>query len=182
MSNTEQQKTPWRKNLDKRYISGEDLLNGEAMGKGLRPEMVVTLAKFGDVKAFDQGSQKEVDKTALWLKEYPSGKMLYKPALLNVKAAEFLSKEIANGSLNIDDSDFTKPFILFAMPDKRFGHVARFKKYYPPVTVSDVEPLALLAKCTNQDELLKTWTSLTPAEKSLPTVLAKKESLKTQLK
>jgi hypothetical protein len=26
-------KVPWRKNLDKRYISGEDLLNGEAWGK-----------------------------------------------------------------------------------------------------------------------------------------------------
>lgn len=175
-------KTPWRKNLDKRYISGEDLLNGEAMNKGLRPEMVVTLAKFGDVKAFDQGKQEEVNKTALWLKEWPSGKLLYKPAILNVKAADFLSKEIAGGSLNIDDSDLTIPFVIYAQPDKRFGHVARFKKYYAPSTVSDIEPLRLLSQCDTLAGLSDVWKALSDAAKKLPTVLAKKEALKAELK
>jgi hypothetical protein len=174
------EKIPWRKNLDKRYISGEDLQNGEALGKGLRKEMVVTLAKWKDAPAFDQKLQKEVDKTALWLVEYPSGKPLYKPALLNVGAGEFLSKEIGNGSIYITDFDTTKPFVIYEMSDRRHGYVARFKKYYPPVTVSDVEPLLLLSKVASLDDLKLIWDGLSREEKLLPTVMAKKEELKTK--
>jgi hypothetical protein len=174
------EKTPWRKNLDKRYISGEDLLNGELLGKGLKKEMVVTLAKFNDAPAFDQKLQKEVDKTAIWLKEYPSGKMLYKPVLLNVENGEFLSKEIGNGTLYIDDFDFTKPVVLYARPDKRHGHVARFKKYYPPAQITDTNAIKVLSESISLDSLAENWGKLTPQEKNLPTVLAKKEELKKQ--
>jgi hypothetical protein len=175
-------KVPWRKNLDKRYISGEDLLNGEAMGKGLRPEMVVTMAKFNDAPAFDQKTQTETTKTAIWLNEYPSGKPLYKPALLNVANGEFLSAEIGGGSIYITDFDHTKPFVIWAMPDRRHGHVARFKKYYAPATVIDVNALAALNLCTNLDELGQTWATITAAEKKLPSVMALKEKLKGDLK
>ena len=179
METKQEEKVPWRKNLDKRYISGEDLLMGVAMGKGLRPEMVVTMAKFNDAPAFDQKSQSETMKTAIWLNEYPSGKPLYKPALLNVINGEFLSKEIGGGSIYITDFDHTKPFIIYACPDKRHGHVARFKKYYPPAQVNaDVAPLAKLNESKTLAELGTNWTSLTPAEKNLPTVLALKEKLK----
>jgi hypothetical protein len=175
-------KVPWRKNLDKRYISGEDLLNGEAMGKGLRPEMVVTMAKFNDAPAFDQKTQTETTKTAIWLNEYPSGKPLYKPALLNVANGEFLSAEIGGGSIYITDFDHTKPFVIWAMPDRRHGHVARFKKYYAPATISDVNAISALNLCTNLDELGQTWATITAAEKKLPTVMALKEKLKGDLK
>jgi hypothetical protein len=105
---TETEKTPWRKNLDKRYISGEDLLLGEEMNKGLKKEMVVTISKWEDSPAFDQKSQKEVDKTAIWLKEYPSGKPVYKPALLNVTNGQFLSKEIGGDSLFMEDFEWVE--------------------------------------------------------------------------
>lgn len=171
-------KTPWRKNLDKRYISGEDLLMGEEMKKGLRKEMVVTLCKYEDSPAFDQKLQKEVDKTAIWLKEYPSGKMLYKPVLLNVENGEFLSKEIGGNSSFIDDFDMTKPVVLYAKPDRRHGHVARFKKYYAPAQVTDVNALAKLKASKNKEELGAAWMSLTAQEKALPTVMSEKEKLK----
>lgn len=174
----EQEKTPWRKNLDTRYVSGEDLLTEQ---KGLKKEMVVTLSKWEDSPAFDQKLQKEVDKTAVWLKEYPSCKPLYKPALLNVTNGDFLSKEIGNGSLYIDDFDQTKPFIIYAMPDKRHGHVARFKKYYPPVTISPDAAITALSKATSLAELGEAWTKLTDEEKKLPTVLSHKDALKTKL-
>lgn len=177
-----EEKTPWRKNLDKRYISGEDLLNGIAMNKGLRPEMVVTLVKFGDVKAFDQSVQDEKDKTALWLAEYPSKKMLYKPMLLNVTNADFLSRELANGSINIDDSDFTKPFIIYAQPHKRHGHVVRCKKYYPPVAASDTEPIKMLNLCASLDEAMQVWANLSADEKKLPTVIACRDAIKEKFK
>lgn len=176
------EKTPWRKNLDKRYISGEDLLMGESMGKGLRREMIVTLAKYEDAPAFDQKTQTEVNKTAVWLKEYPSGKLLYKPALLNVINGSFLSKEIGNNSLFIDDFDTTIPFIIYACPDKRHGHVARFKKYYPKPTITDVNALSILGQSKTLEELKANWTRLSKEEQSLPTVMAKKENLKTTLK
>lgn len=178
----EDKKTPFRKNLDPRYISGEDLLTGMSMGKGLRPEMVVTLIGFKDAPAFDQSLQKEVDKTALWLKDFNTGKELYKPCLMNVTRAEFLAKELANGSLYIDDCDQTKPFVIYAKPDKRHGHVVAFKKYFPPATVTDTEALLTLSKCGTLEELGAAWQGLSPAEKKLPTVMARKEELKNQLK
>lgn len=173
-------KTPWRKNLDKRYISGEDLLNGESMDKGLRPEMVVTLVRWQDSPAFDQKKQEVVDKTALWLKEYPSGKMLYKPVILNVINGEFLSKEIGDGSDFLEDFDVNKPFVLYACPDRRFGHVARFKKYNAPNTVSDKSALEKLSKCETLEDLQATWSGLTKPEQMLPTVTAKKDELKSK--
>ena len=177
----ETQKTPWRKNLDKRYICGEDLLNGELLGKGLRKEMLVTLTKFNDAPAFNQKEQKEEMKTAIWLNEYPSGKPLYKPVLLNVGNGEFLSKEIGNGAIYIEDFDFSIPVILYAMPDKRHGHVARFKKYFPPATAKPDKALESLSKCTTIAELVKLWDELSKEEKALPSVLAKKDELKTSL-
>lgn len=178
----EQKKVPWRKNLDKRYISGEDLKNGIGLGKGLKPEMVVTLSRFNDAPTFDQSLQKEVNKTAIWLTEYPSGKPLYKPVILNVVNGEFLEKEIGNGSIFISDFDTTKPFVLYAKPDRRFGHVARFKKYYPPSTASDINALKTINESKDLKELVTNWNKLTPSEKNLPTVLARKEQLKTELK
>jgi hypothetical protein len=125
------EKTPWRKNLDKRYISGEDLIMGESMNKGLKREMVVTLMKYEDSPAFDQKLQKETDKTAIWLKDHFTGQMLYKPMLLNVINGEFLAKEIGGNSLFIDDFSTTIPFVIYACPDRRHGHVVRCKKYVP---------------------------------------------------
>lgn len=174
-------KIPWRKNLDKRYISGEDLLMGAEMGKGLRKEMVVTMAKFEDAPAFDQKEQKEVDKTAIWLREFPSGKMLYKPMLLNVKNGEFLSNELGDGSMYITDFDTSKPFVIYAMPDKRHGHVCRCKKYNSAATITDTNAITKLSACTTLAEVATAWSELTPAEKNLPTVLAKKEKLKSTL-
>jgi len=177
------EKTLWRKNLDKRYISGEDLLNGIAAGKGLKPEMVVTISKYEDSPAFDQKKNEEVDKTAIWLKEYPSGTPLYKPMLLNVTNGEFLSKEIGNNSIFIDDFDTTKPFVIYAMPSKRHGHVARCKKYYAPATVSDVNALKLLNAADKTSEALnKVWAELSAEEKKLPTVLALVNKLKGEIK
>lgn len=182
MTQKKEVKIPWRKNLDKRYISGEDLKNGIEMGKGLKPEMVVTLGSYNDAPTFDQKTNSEVSKTAIILNEYPSGKPLYKPVILNVTNGEFLEKEIGGGSMFITDFDTTKPFILYAKPDRRHGYVARFKKYYPPAKITDENGLKIIGASTTLDELVKNWNKLTAAEKNLPTVLAKKEELKKTLK
>jgi len=120
-------KTHWKKNNDSRYISGEDLKYGESLGYGLRPEMVVTIASFKDAETFDQKEQEKIIKTGLNLLEYPSGKPLHKPVLLNIKNGEFLQKEF--GSEFLEDW-IGKPVTLYAMPDKRHGFVARFKKFF----------------------------------------------------
>ena len=172
-------KTAFRKNLDKRYISGEDLQNGKELGKGLKSEMIVTLAKFNDAPAFDQKTQSEVNKTAIWMKEYPSGKLVYKPCLLNVGRSAFMAKELANNSLFIDDCDVTKPFIMYAKPDRRHGFVVAFKKYYPKV-VNDKNALAILNESTNLKELGEAWTSLSGEEKALKTVIELKNKLKDE--
>jgi len=175
----QQDKTPWRKRLDPRYISGEDLLNGLEMKKGLKKEMVVCIEKQEDAPAFDQKEQKEVLKTSLWLKDLETGKPIYKPCLLNVTRAEFLTKE-SGGSIYLEDW-YGIPFVMYAKPDKRHGHVVSFKKYYAPAQITPDAALTKLRACSTKEELVTAWTALTGAEKALPAVLAEKDKLKTEL-
>lgn len=170
------EKTHWRKNLDPRYISGEDLKNSL---KGLSPEMLVAIDNMQDAPTFDQSTQKETTKTSLWLKDLKTQQRIYKPVILNVSNAKFFAKEF--GSDFIEDW-YGKPCILFAQADRRFGYVARFKHYFPPAGITDANALGLLNKCTTLVELTETWGKLTAEEKKLPSVMAKKELLKTTLK
>lgn len=175
-------KTLWKKNLDNRYISGENLQNGEAAGKGLKKEMVVTLASFNDAETFDQNTQTKATKTAIWLIDFETGKKLYKPCLLNNERGEFLSKEIGNNSIFLDDFDTKKPFIIYAKPSRRFGHVVGFKKYYAPSTLSDENGKKILNASKTLSELKTNWSKLNQKEQVLPTIVSLKESLKKTLK
>lgn len=167
--------THWKKNNDSKYISGEDLKSGL---KGLKPEMVVIIDRFEDAETFDQNNQKKIIKTGFFLKEL-NGTNVYKPVILNNTNANFCVKEFASEFM---EHWLNKPFVLYAQADKRHGFVARFKKYYPPVTVSDTAALEILDKCKELSGLVLAWDNLTPVEKNLPTVMAKKEQLKKSLK
>lgn len=171
----ETQKTHWRKNLDPRYVSGEDLKNSL---HGLKPEMVVCVHEMKDAPTFDQSTQKETIKTSLWLKDLATNHVIYKPVILNVSNAKTFAKEF--GSDFIEDW-YGKPIVLFAQPDKRFGHVARFKHYYAPAAVTDTEAIKKLNGATTLETLGTIWTALSAAEKNLPTVLKLKDELKTKL-
>ncbi len=171
-------KTAWRKNLDPRYISGEDLITEM---NGLKKEMIVTIAKFSDVPTFNQKEQKEVTSTAIWLIDFQTKKLIYKPVILNVGRGKFLSKELGNGSLYIEDFSTDTPFTMFAQADPRHGQVVRFRKYYPPAQTSDVNALKLLSESKDLEELKKNFLSLTKDEQRLITVIAKTELLKTTL-
>lgn len=173
MNNTENL-THWKKNNDSRYISGEDLRSGL---HGLKPEMVVVIEKFEDAETFDQTKNAKVVKTGFYLKEL-NGAKVYKPVILNNTNAKFCRQEFNSEYM---EHWLNKPFVLYAMADKRHGFVARFKKYFAPPTVTDVEPLRLLSLCKSLADLKKTWDELSAQEKNLPTVIAKKESLKTTL-
>jgi hypothetical protein len=167
--------THWKKNNDSRYISGEDL---KAELKGLKKEMSVVISKFEDSETFDMNSQKKLTRTGFWLSEYPSGTPLYKPVILNNTNANFCEKEFGSEYM---EHWLNKPLVLYALADKRHGHVARFKKYYAP-QISDVNALATLNKSKTLDELKSNWELLTPTEKNLATALALKDKLKTTLK
>jgi len=169
-----EQLTHWKKNNDSRYISGEDL---KSSLNGLKPEMVILITKFEDAKTFDQNTQSEATKTGFFLKEL-NGADLYKPVILNNTNARFCQKEFNS---NFMENWLNKPVILYAKPDKRHGHVVRFKKYYAPPTITDKNGIAVLSKSTTLKELSANWAYLTKEEKNLPTVLAKKETLKTTL-
>lgn len=166
--------THWKKNIDSRYISGEDLK--ESLN-GLAPEMIVTISKFEDTETFDQKLQAKVTKTGLFFSQL-NGKALYKPVILNKTNALFFTIEFNTKYL---EKWIGKPVIIFAMADKRHGFVVRFKKYTPPA-VSDKNAVKLLDGCKSMDDLVLTWKALSPAEQKLPSVMAKKELLKTTLK
>lgn len=167
------QKTHWKKNLDSRYISGEDL---QAELHGLKKEMPVVIDRFEDAETFDPNSQTKATKTGFYLKTL-NGTPVYKPVILNVTNADFCRKEFQSEWM---EDWIGKPFVLYAKPDKRFGFVARFKKYYPP-QVSDETAIKLLNTSTNQEELKHNWMQLSALEKQLPTVLKRKEELKAKL-
>lgn len=158
--------------MDSRYISGEDL-QGEL--KGLKKEMVVVITRFDDADTFDSNTQAKGVKTGFYLKEL-NGKELYKPVLLNKTNAEFCRKEFKSEFM---EHWINKPFVLYAMPDKRFGFVARFKKYYPP-QISDVNALGVLSVAENLQQLGEFWATLTAEEKKLPTVMKLKDELKNK--
>jgi len=171
-------KTHYKKNLDPRYISGEDLKDGKDLNKGLLPEMVVQITGFEDKGVWDKNSQSEQTKTGLFLATM-DGKALYKPMILNKTNSMVCTKEF--GSPFMEDW-LNKPIVLYAKPDSRFNFVARLKKYYPPVTITDTEALKKLSTCTNLEQLMETWKGLTAEEKILPTVIAKKDELKDAFK
>jgi|688.fasta_scaffold773693_1 hypothetical protein len=125
-------KTLWKKNLDSKYISGEDL---QLSNKGLKPEMVVTIERFNDDKTFDKQKNSDVIVSALYLKEV-NGAALYKPVVLNRTNAKFFVKE--TGSDFMEDW-LNKPVIVYAQKDSRHGFVVRFKSYVKPNLVKDSE-------------------------------------------
>jgi len=167
------EKTHWKKNNDSRYISGEDLMSRL---KGLKPEMHVVIDRFEDAETFDQTTQSKSVKTGFFLKEL-NGESVYKPVLLNSTNAKFCVKEF--GSDFMEDW-LNKPLVVYAMPDKRHGFVARFKKYYPP-SISDVNALTILNQSTSLIELQSNWSKLNKQEQALPTVMALKDKLKNSL-
>lgn len=120
------EKTLWKKNLDSKYISGEDL---QLSNKGLSPEMVVSIAKFNDDKTFDKNKQADVTVSALYLVN-ESNKPLYKPVILNKTNAKFFIK--LTGSDYIDDWLNVK-VKMFAQKDSRHGYVVRFKQHFLPI-------------------------------------------------
>lgn len=128
----ETNKTLWKKNLDSKYISGEDL---QLSNKGLKPEMVVTIERFNDDKTFDKQKNSDVVVSALYLKEV-NGAALYKPVILNRTNAKFFVKE--TGSDFMEDW-LNKPVIVYAQKDSRHGFVVRFKSYVKPNLVKDSE-------------------------------------------
>jgi len=167
--------THWKKNNDSKYISGEDLKSGL---RGLESEMAVVIEKFEDAETFDQNNQQKLIRTGFWLKKL-TGESIYKPVILNNTNAKFCVKEFGSEYM---EHWIGKSLVLYAMPDKRFGFVARFKKYVQPNTTSDKSAIATLAASTTLAELQANWSKLTQPEQALPTVIAEKDRLKAILK
>lgn len=158
--------THWKKNNDSRYISGEDLHNGITLNKGLKPSMVVTIEKFEDSETFDQNQQSKVTKTGFWLKDVETGKMLYKPLILNNTNADFCIKEFNSEFL---EHWLNKPVVLYAKQDRRHGYVARFRKHIPKKkkTISPenfTKALEAIKAGTYTAEQIKNGYELTPEQ------------------
>lgn len=174
MSTTENL-THWKKNNDSKYISGEDLHSGL---RGLEPEMAVVIDRFEDAETFDQNNQQKLIRTGFWLKKL-DGSEIYKPVILNNTNAKFCVKEFASEYM---EHWVGKPLILFAMPDKRFGFVARFKKYYAPVVVDEKAAFEKLSKSTTLAELKTNFLALGANEQNNSAVIGEKDRLKSLLK
>lgn len=169
-------KTHWRKNNDKRYISGEDLKHGESLGKGLKPEMNVIIVGFEDSKTYDQNQNVEVVKTGLFMQEI-NGQKLYKPVILNNTNGAFLAKEFQSEFM---EDWINKPIVLYAQVDRRHGFVARFRKFIDR-SLSPENALRILNTSTTLDELKSNWSSLTQQEQALSVVMKRKDELKSSL-
>ena len=140
-------KTHWKKNLDSRYISGEDL---KFSLHGLSPEMSVCIRSASDVETFDQKNQTKEIATGLILFDIVKNKQLLKAVILNKTNAAFFIKE--TGSEFIEDW-YNHNVTIYAKPDKRHNFVVRFKKYSsippPPIRTLD-QAKAAFTKVTDR--------------------------------
>jgi len=178
------EKTSWRKHLDSRYISGEDLVSGL---RGFKPEMIVIIERFTDSETFDQNTQTKSIKTGFYLREL-NGQMLHKPLILNSTNAKYCEKEFKTPFM---EDWIGKPIVLYAMPDKRFGHVARFKKYYPqahkaaePVKPVEVDEAAIIEQfqlITELPQLAEYWKGLGGDIQKIEAILKAKDKRKSEL-
>lgn len=167
--------TSFKKHIDNRYISGENLKFGIEEQKGLKPEMVVYFHSFNDGDTYDQQKQEKIIKHVIYFTDCETGEKLKKGVLMNKSHADFLKRELAGGKDSMEEIDKNTPFVLFAEPHRRFGYVARFKKYFAP-QVSDKRAIDLL---NNSKDLAKTWTTeLTQEERAINSVLNLKNKLK----
>lgn len=179
------EKTHWKKNIDSRYISGEDLISGL---RGFKPEMVVLIERFTDSETFDQSTQAKLTKTGFYLREL-NGQMLHKPLILNSTNAKYCEKEFKTPFM---EDWIGKPIVLYAMPDKRFGHVARFKKYYPQahktaepvktIELDEIQKIVLqIELITELPQLAEYWSGLDIPTKNIESILKAKDKRKSEL-
>lgn len=96
-----------------------------------------------------------------------------------------LNKSTPKESRNIGNWLGLKIELIFDSTVKMMGEVTggiRIKYKLPTNTANDLKPLEVLSKCKDLNDLKAAWLSFTPDEQKLPTVLAKKEELKSKLK
>lgn len=171
------EKTHFRKNLDPRYISGEDLQDEK---NGFKREMPVMIDKFEDSDVYDPNAKdqkKKTYRTGLFLKDL-NGNPLYKPTILNVTNGKVLKDIFKSPYL---EDWLNLPFVIYAAADNRFGFVVRFKKYNPPPKITDERALQVINSSNSIEQLGENWNSLSIEEKNFATVIAAKDRLKLEL-
>lgn len=115
-----------------------------------------------------------------------------KPMVLNSINRKNIAKIVKDSkkmnptdSRNIGNWSGVKIELTFDESVKMMGKVVggiRIKPMSPISTLCDKSALEKLSKCDSLESLKNTWISLSVDEKNLPTVLAKKETLKDTLK
>lgn len=145
----------WKKNIDSKFIAGEDL---QASLNGLKPEMTVVIEKFGEADSFDQNTQKNKVVTDLFMKEV-GGTSLYKPAVLNKTNARFFVAEF--NSDNVWDW-LNKPVIMFSKADRRHRYVVRFRSAPAAVKFDNKAGLDKMGTSKTLAELEANWKALAP--------------------
>ena len=108
-----------------------------------------------------------------------------KPLVLNATNAQTI-RRLCNGGANLNTWKMPVQVELFIdatvkMKGQVVGGV-RLRKPMNVPQVSDVNALTVLSQSKTLLELQDNWSSLTQAERSIPSVLAKKETLKSTLK
>jgi hypothetical protein len=109
-----------------------------------------------------------------------------KPLVVNSTNAETI-KRLCGGGANLSTWKMPVQVELWIDPSvKMKGQIVGGVRLRKPTNVApsidDKKALSELDKCNNLNELKTTWDSLQPNERSLPSVMAKKEQLKTSLK
>lgn len=161
----------WKKNIDSKFIAGEDL---QGSLKGLKPEMVVVIEKFGEDKTFDVNAKSDKVVTDLFLKEV-GGASLYKPAVLNKTNARFFAAEFKSD--NVWDW-LNKPITMFAQPDRRHGYVVRFRSAPASAKFDNAPGLAKINTSTDLATLKTNWGSLSEEERADDGIKLQTNSLK----
>ena len=167
------EKIHWRKNKDPKFLNGEDLKYN--LANGVTDGMPVEISGVNTTESFDPNSQVKTQVAELRFKTL-DGAPISKGIIPGKWAATFMKY---NGIKSPFLNDWVGvKLIVYAQPDKRFGHVVRFKKYTP--SFDDRPYLSALNNCKNMDELVKCYTNFDVKVKNMPSVIKVKNDLKTK--
>lgn len=167
------EKTHWRKNKDVKFLNGEDLKFN--LVKDVVDGMAVEISAVNITESFDPNTQAKNQVAELRFKSL-SGADISKGVIPGKWAHDFMKYNDMRSPF-LEDW-IGKKVVIYAQPDKRFGHVVRFKKY---VESFDYSPyINGLKACSNIEELAKYYGELPKNIKNSPVIIKCKDEMKAK--
>jgi len=165
------EKTHYRKNKDPKFLNGEDLKYN--LTKDVTDGMSVEISGVNFTESFDPNTQEKTQVAELRFKNL-QGVEISKGVIPGKWAFDFMKYDGIKSPFLEDWVG--KKLTIYAHPDRRFGHVVRFKKHVPSF---DFTPyLTKLKACKNIEDLAVCFKGLDERLQKQPILIKCKDEMK----